>query len=46
MKGNLLRTENLSGDKGLLQLNNLPTGIYVWELRGKGLHKSGKLVKE
>ena len=46
LKGNLLRTENLSGDKGLLQLNNLPTGIYVWELRGKGLHKSGKLVKE
>ncbi len=46
MKGNLLRTENLSGNKGLLQMNDLPAGIYVWELRGKGWRKSGKLVKE
>jgi len=46
LKGNLQREENLSGEKGVLQLNNLPAGIYVWEVRGKGWRKSGKLVKE
>ncbi|MBC7778372.1 MAG: T9SS type A sorting domain-containing protein [Phycisphaerae bacterium] len=46
LKGNLLREESLAGEKGVLQLNNLPAGIYVWELRGKGWRKSGKLVKE
>ncbi len=46
LKGNLLRAESLSGEKGVLRLNDLPTGIYVWELRGKGWRKSGKLVKE
>jgi len=46
LKGNLLRRENFSGDKATLTMNNLPAGIYVWELRGKGWRKSGKLVKE
>ncbi len=46
LKGNLLREESLAGEKGVLQLNDIPTGIYVWELRGRGWRKSGKLVKE
>ncbi|MFN0212994.1 MAG: T9SS type A sorting domain-containing protein [Saprospiraceae bacterium] len=46
LKGNLLRDETLSGEKGVLQLNGLPAGVYVWELRGKTWRKSGKLVKE
>lgn len=46
LKGNLLREESLSGEKGALRLNDLPAGIYVWELRGKGWRESGKLVKE
>ena len=46
LKGNLQREERFSGEKGTLRLNDLPAGIYVWELRGKGWRKSGKLVKE
>lgn len=46
LKGNLLREESFSGEKGTLRLNDLPAGIYVWELQGKGWRKSGKLVKE
>ncbi len=46
LKGNLLREESFSGEKGLVQLNALPAGVYVWELRGKGWRKSGKIVKE
>ena len=46
LKGNLLREENFSGEKGALQLNGLPAGIYVWELHGKYWRQSGKIVKE
>ncbi len=47
LKGNLLRDETFSGAKGTLQLSELPSGIYIWEIRSKsGWRKSGKLVKE
>ena len=46
LKGNLLRELDFSGEKGVLQLNDLPAGVFVWELRGQGWRKSGKLVKE
>ena len=45
LKGNLVQEADFSGPKGLLRLNDIPAGIYVWELRGKGWRKSGKLVK-
>lgn len=46
LKGNLLREERASGEKGVLQLQDLPSGIYIWQLSGKGWNKSGKIVKQ
>ncbi len=46
LNGELHCMEIFKGSKGDLQLSELPAGIYVWELRGKGWRKSGKLVKE
>lgn len=45
-KGNLLREEWVSSETGTLQLNDLPVGIYIWELCAKDWVKYGKLVKQ
>lgn len=45
LQGHVVREASLSDEKNILYLNNLPAGIYVWELAGKGWHKSGKLLK-
>ncbi len=45
LNGKLIQEADFSGTKGLLRLNDIPAGIYVWELRGKGWRKSGKLAK-
>jgi hypothetical protein len=46
MKGNLVRQVSLNGPQKAMELQGLPAGIYVWELRGNGWRKSGKIVKE
>lgn len=45
LKGNLVREAVFSGESGSLQVQHLPAGVYVWELRGKSWRKSGKLVR-
>ena len=46
LSGNLVRQAGLSGTNNEVPLAGLPAGIYLWELRGKGWHKSGKLAKQ
>lgn len=46
LQGHLVREASLLDEKGILHLNDLPAGIYVWELAGEGWHKSGKLLRQ
>lgn len=46
LKGKLLLEQDFSGDQGTLNLTGIPAGVYVWELRGKGWSKTGKIVKQ
>ncbi|MBL7809674.1 MAG: T9SS type A sorting domain-containing protein [Saprospiraceae bacterium] len=46
LKGNLVRETAFSGNQTDLNVQDWPTGVYVWELKGPGWRKSGKLVKE
>lgn len=45
LQGKLQREADFSADQGRLNLIGLPTGIYVWELRGKDWVDRGKIVK-
>jgi hypothetical protein len=44
-QGKMVRQTQLSGGNGRLDLSDLATGIYYYELRGKGWSKSGKLAR-
>lgn len=47
LNGQLLRDEPMTGTQAQLQLNDLPVGVYVWHIQGKGgWRSSGKLVKK
>jgi hypothetical protein len=46
LKGNLLRATVFSGNQTDLNVQDWSTGVYVWEVTGKGWRKSGKMVKE
>lgn len=46
LNGKLVLAETVSGEKASLSLNNLPSGVYIWEINQNGWRKSGKLVKE
>ncbi|HAD11884.1 MAG TPA: hypothetical protein DCF33_05530 [Saprospirales bacterium] len=46
LKGNLVRETAFSGNQTDLNVQDWPTGVYVWELKGPGWRKSGKMMKE
>jgi len=46
LKGNLVRETVFSGTETRIPLQDLPAGVYVWQMTGKGWSKSGKLLKE
>ncbi len=46
LNGKVMLEQDFSSDQGSLNLNGIPAGIYVWELRGKGWSKTGKIVKQ
>lgn len=45
-QGKLVHQTRFSGGNGRLDLSRLPSGIYLWDLQGKGWRKSGKVVRE
>ncbi len=46
LKGNLLRQDKFNGGKNELDLQALPAGVYLWELRGDGWRQTGKIAKQ
>ncbi|MBV6441454.1 MAG: hypothetical protein EPGJADBJ_03139 [Saprospiraceae bacterium] len=44
-KGKLVRQSHLQGENGKVDLSGLAVGTYLYELRGKGWAKSGKVVR-
>jgi hypothetical protein len=45
LKGNLLRNQTFEGPIGAVDLQGLPSGVYLWQWEGKNGWKSGKLAK-
>ena len=45
LQGKMVRQTQLYGSNGRVDLNGLAAGTYVYELRGKGWTKSGKIVR-
>lgn len=45
LQGKLLLQNTLQGNNGQINMQALPPGIYVYDIRGKGWKRSGKLVK-
>lgn len=44
-RGKLVRQTQLPGGNGRIDISGLPSGVYLWELQGRGWRKSGKIVK-
>jgi len=45
MKGHLVRQLNMQQNRETIDVHSLPAGIYVYDLRGKGWRRSGKMIK-
>lgn len=45
LQGKLLLQNTLSGNTGQIDMQSLPPGIYVYDIRGKGWQRSGKILK-
>jgi photosystem II stability/assembly factor-like uncharacterized protein len=43
--GKMVRQTSFSGDSGKMELGGLPSGTYLYELRGQNWKTSGKLLK-
>lgn len=44
LRGRLVRTARRSGSGGRIEVQNLPAGVYVYELQGKDWTTTGKIV--
>jgi hypothetical protein len=46
LSGKVVRQTRWQGNQHHLDMQGLPQGVYVWELRANGSRKSGKIVKQ